>query len=464
MGLTEDVRRELVQVFAGRRVVCAGGLLAGMHPLVQELRAVGAAHMLLMPTGVGTGPVPEGNDIDVLVHELPLVSNATAHFRAEEALFAAPPEPLVDAVRTFSRGEVMLLAQPFSAVTRFGPFPVYGPRRPEWVALEDKTTNDALFDAAAVPHPPSAVVPVDTAVLDAACQRLDAGNGTVWSGDARDGFNGGAEYVRWVRDGASRASALQFFAAHCARVRVAPYVEGVPCSIHGFVTGNDIVVFRPVELVTLRTADERGLRYCGAATYFDPPVGTRGAMRAAARSIGARLRSDVGFRGAFTIDGICGADGWVATECNPRGGAGLAYVAACAPELLVGLSQRTIVAGGLTSLDARALESYVLDRADKQRWGGAWTSTSRRATTCTTPVVGDANGYRRARDDETADATMAAGPGPSGGFVRFEPVPERTPVGRSLAPRAAAAFGFADQEFGTDVGPVRPAVDLDASS
>jgi hypothetical protein len=322
-----------------------------------------------------------------------------------------------------------------------------------------------LFDVSGVPHPPSVVAPVDGRALDDACARIDQGSGTVWAGDAREGFNGGAEYVRWVRNEESRASAIEFFRTRCDRVRVAPFVDGVPCSIHGFVTASGVAVLRPVELVTLRLDNERGLRYAGAATYFDPEPDDRVAMRAAARRLGTHLRERVDFRGGFTIDGICSADGWTATECNPRGGAGLGYLGACVPELLGGLMQRAAAAGGLGTLDTNTIEELVVTRADAQRWGGAWTPTEAVwSETITTPIVGDEHGYRRAREGEDADATMSTGPGPAGGFVRFEPVPERTPAGPSLAPRAVAALGFADDELGAGIGPLGPAPNVSQPS
>ena len=53
-----------------------------------------------------------------------------------------------------------------------------------------------------------------------------AGPEVVWSGDAREGFNGGGNFVRWVRSAEERAAALEFFAGHCDRVRVLPFLEG----------------------------------------------------------------------------------------------------------------------------------------------------------------------------------------------------------------------------------------------
>ncbi len=249
-----EIHAALAEVFAGRRVVCAGGVLAGMHPVVGELRAVGAERMLLLPTSVGTGPIPAGDDLEILVHELPPTPGATTQFRAEERLFADPPPELLHAIRAFvGAEEPLVLAQPFSAVRAFGPLAVFGPApRRSGSHSRTRRSGDELFDVTGVPRPPSIVAAVERRALDDACARIDQGSGTVWAGDARDGFNGGAEYVRWVRNEESRASAIEFFRTRCDRVRVAPFVDGVPCSIHGFVAASGVAVLRPVELVTLR--------------------------------------------------------------------------------------------------------------------------------------------------------------------------------------------------------------------
>ena len=213
--------------------------------------------------------------------------------------------------------------------------------------------------------------------------------------------------------------------------------------------------------MTFRVDEPRGLRYAGAATYYDPAADDREVMRRAVRDLGACLRDRVGFRGAFGIDGIASSDGWVATECNPRAGAGLSYAGVLLPELLLGLGQRVAAAGELADLDTTGLEALVVDVADARRWGGAWTWTTRvQSATQSAPIVGDEHGFRRATDGEVADGAISLGPNPAGGFVRFEPVPERTPVGPSLAPRAAAALAWADAELDAGVGPVVPALSL----
>ena len=61
--------------------------------------------------------------------------------------------------------DALVLIASVEASTRLGDRPAFGPRRPAWVALEDKTVCDALFDAAGVPRPPSRVVAATSRAL-----------------------------------------------------------------------------------------------------------------------------------------------------------------------------------------------------------------------------------------------------------------------------------------------------------
>ena len=336
-----------------------------------------------------------------------------------------------------------------------GDRPAFGARPPEWVALEDKTVCDALFDDAGVPRPRSAIVPASDAALRDAAAPLDQGGGTVWAGDSREGFNGGGQFVRWVHSGDDGAEASAFFAAHCDRVRVAPFVDGIACSVHGFVTDDGVAVFRPVELVNLRRSSGDRFQYAGCATFWDPAASDRETMRGAARRLGEHLRARVEYRGWFTLDGIIGADGFVATECNPRPGAGIGYLAAAIPDFPSDAVQHLAVAGRTPWLRARDFEAVVLEAADRVRWGGGWTPiTTRIATTSTENLVIDDAGFRVAADGEPADATLTLGPGAVGGFMRFDFSAARTPVGPSIGPRIAAAFAYADAAHDAGIGPV----------
>ncbi|MGH9113337.1 MAG: GNAT family N-acetyltransferase, partial [Acidimicrobiales bacterium] len=309
--------------------------------------------------------------------------------------------------------------------------------------------------------------------------RLDAGHGTVWSGDARDGFNGGGSFVRWVTDEAAAADAHGFFAPRCGRVRVAPFLEGAPCSIHDFATDDGLAVFRPVEGITLRSTSPPRLQYAGTSTFWDPPAADRAAMRMAARKTGARLRSEVGFRGSFTVDGVLTDRGFLPTELNPRWGAGMVVLGQGLPELPLLVLQWAVTAGRPCPVTPGELEAAVVAAADAHRAGGGWvTGTTAWHETREHAVIVTDEGCRAARGDLAADdadnaddadpgvatGTVATGPASHGGFVRFAAAPEHTPIGPPLAPRAAAAFRWADDALGAGIGRLEPAPPVERPS
>jgi hypothetical protein len=46
--------------------------------------------------------------------------------------------------------------------------------------------------------------------------------------------------------------------ARADRVRVMPFLEGIPCSIHGIVFAEHVAALQPLEMVTLRSESESG--------------------------------------------------------------------------------------------------------------------------------------------------------------------------------------------------------------
>jgi hypothetical protein len=458
--LVESVQRQLRAAFADRSVILAGDVAAGATGLIKLMKRFGASRFLVLAGARGTGPQPESVGAEVVMYPLDPQPNTVAFFRAEERVFTNLPADVVDAIDRFDPDHNALVIGAFhSTLRRLADRPLFGARRPEWVALEDKTCNDELFDGADVPQPPSRVVPVEAALGAAA--EIDAGAGTVWSGDARDGFNGGAVFVRWVCDEDDEREALEFFDGNCDCVRISPFVEGIPCSIHGFVTGDGVAAFSPVELVTLRSDGRPHLVYAGCASYFEPGAADIAAMRDAVRRAGAWLRANAGFRGAFTLDGVLSDTGWVATECNPRYGAALGYATLARPDLAL-LLLNYAVCEGVADVPYAPLEDAVRTAGRDHRWGGSWTVTKTAVhEDATHPIVFDADGTCHAAvDGEASDGTILLGPGPMGGFVRLTLDPERTPIGPSIAPRAASAFAWADRELGTQFGPLTPALNV----
>jgi hypothetical protein len=450
-----EMTRSLV---AGRRVILAGFPVAATAPTVTMLRSLGSERCFVLGPMIGTGEMPDDADAEWLSLDIETPETMTVFRRFEQAM-AHPSADVTAALDRYDpHRDALVLVAPYDVSAVVAGRPAFGGRRAEWVALEDKTTNDALFDRAGIARPPSAVVSAtDRAALAAAAARLDAGAGTVWAGDARDGFNGGGTLVRWVT-GPDQAEAAQArLAAQCDHVRVAPFLDGVPCSIHGLVTHDGIAVFRPVEMVTLRTADPHGFRYGGAATFFDPPDPDREVMRGVARRVGARLRDEVGFLGTYGVDGVLTSDGFLPTELNPRFGGGLGAIARALPDLPLLPLHWAAAAGQTLPVSAGEIELALLSAADARRAGGGWVMVNARLDeTCERPVV-VRDGRCEPAGEAVADGTLQVGPSAEGGFVRFTADPDRTPVGPSIAPRVCAVLAWADEEYGLGLGPLEPA-------
>jgi hypothetical protein len=468
----DDYRALVRPMVAGRKVVITGGPLAGLTPVVELVRSLGADRPFALAFGVGAGDLPDPDRTDSLVLDVD-VPDIVSELRAIDAALADLPAHALTALARYDPDDeaVVLAMTPFCALPEIAGRPNLGPRTAASLALEDKAIVDELWDAFGVPRARATVVPARGDALRRTARRLDEGLGTVWSGDASEGLNGGGLYVRWVRPGdvSAAGEAAAFLSAHCRRVRVMPFLEGIPCSIHGLVFHDGVAVFRPVELVTLRRPQRPGAEtqphrpgaaflYAGTATFWDPAPEEREEMRAMARRVGEGLRGRIDFRGAFTVDGVMTADGFRPTELNPRAGAGLGPIGAALPTLPLQLLH--VAARDDAGLDARpaALERLVVEASDRSRQGAAYVTVDKRFTDTTTHrIVYDGTTCRVADDDGPADATVMLGPSNVGGFVRIAPAADRTPTGPSIAPLAVAGFASTDTEWKTGIGPLAPA-------
>ena len=77
-----------------------------------------------------------------------------------------------------------------------------------------------------------------------------------------------------------------------------PFLRGTPCSIHGLVLPDRVLVFRPVELLIYRRPANDEFVYCGMDTVWDPPAAVRDEMRTAAGAVGSVIRQEVGYSGS----------------------------------------------------------------------------------------------------------------------------------------------------------------------
>ena len=183
----------------------------------------------------------DGRDIvDGLVH------GGCAHRLLLQRAIEQASDDVLAAVDEFDPdNEAMVLGAGFSRSSVLVGRPVYGARPEAWGALEDKMIIDQLWDDAGVRRAPSTIVPVARA--PAAAADLASDLGTVWVADNSEGWHGGGEYVRWIRSPADVAPAVEWFGEHAATVRVMPFLDGIPCSIHGFSTHDGVAVFLPVD-------------------------------------------------------------------------------------------------------------------------------------------------------------------------------------------------------------------------
>jgi hypothetical protein len=452
--------RELLRpVFEGRHVILAGGVAAGWTSTVPLVRSLGAADVLVIGTQeLGAGPLPDPADATVVALPAPETDSTMARIRTGLARLHAPPAEVIDAVRRFDpRREALVLGDFLGTAAELDGRTFLAYRRPEWVALEDKTRVDELWDRIGIERAPSIVVSAERGDLLDAAARVGSSTGSVWSGDAREGFNGGAEFVRWVLTPVDAEQAVQYFAMHCDRVRVMPFLDGVPCSIHGIVFPDHLVAVRPVEMVTLRRHHDdgqRGLFYAGCATLYDPASAVRSRMREVARRVGEALRADVEFRGAFTVDGVVVGDRFFPTELNPRMGAGLIAVARGLPDLPVQLLMDALVGYLDLGYDPAEVEADLVAAADAHRFGGTWRVVSGAAeeSRLDVPLAFADGTWRWALDGDPVAGTLTTGPVGNGAFLRCIFNVDVTPKGRSVGTRAVAFWDFADRELGTGVG------------
>lgn len=437
-------------VFDGRRVVLAGDVAAAWTEHIALLRSVGATDLMVVATtGRGVGALP---DLPTVFVEPPdgLSFLERIHFGTD--VLEHPPDHVLAALDRFDpTGEALVIGTFLNTATELGGRPFLASRRPEWVELEDKVVIDAFWDRADIERSPSVVV--DLADAWSAGEQVNLGDGTVWAADARDGFTGGGSGIRWVTDAGTRDRALADLGPICDRVRVMPFLDGIPCSIHGIVLPDGVVALRPVELITLRRGND--FVYAGCATFWDPPDAVREQMRTIARRVGRQLEAEVEFRGTFTVDGVVTDAGFRPTELNPRFGAGIMTIARAAGLPIV-LMNDLIVAGHDLDSTAADIEAQLVDAADRHRGGGTWISGVAGAPSLAgDQLVIHEGEFHRVMPGDTPAATVIGG----GGFVRCRYQPDAVPIGPSTGPLAAAFWRFADRELGTAVGPLTSAPD-----
>lgn len=452
-------RRLLGSILAGRRVVVLASALPGAARLTARLRELGATNVLPVVATRGTGDVDETTEAAAVVLGL-TATGLMDGIRAFERALDDPPPELVAAVDAFDPdGAAWVLGEPFSRRRTLLGRPLLGARGTSWPALEDKTTVDGLWDDVGVSRAPSRVVGLDDEDgLTRAAHDLDAGGGTVWVADNTAGWHGGGHGLRRVRDGHDARRARAGLAHEAVRVRVMPFLDGVPCSIHGWVVGDEVIAFRPCEMVVLREAGGTRLHYAGAATTWLPRDEDRDAMRDVARRVGAHLRDSHDYRGVLTVDGVLTAEGFRPTELNPRFGAALGVLGSGEDLPLYLLHCATVEHPELDWRPAELEREALLASLRSAHAGAALTVDEDVDAQHRCSLWRVADGYRIGEEADDADGTVELGPAVAGGFLRVRL--HDFALGPQVAPEMVAAFAAAAEALGIGLPRLEAAPDL----
>lgn len=454
--MTGPWQERLRGIVSGRRFVIATDVLAAASDLASQLRELGADGTLCISGSRGVGDIDPEDERDAVMVEA-RGSDLMGSIRAWTAVVHDPPEPIREAVDRFDPdGEAWAVQSLFGEHQEIAGRPVFGARPPEWVALEDKTVADAVWDASAVTRAPSRVLPVSSGLLREAARDLDEGRGTVWVADNRLGWHGGAQYLRWVRGPDDVEDAVGFFAAAAHRVRVMPFLDGIPCSIHGMVFDDHVATFRPCEMIVLRRSGTSSLYYAGPATSWEPPDDDRDHMRRVARSVGDHLDRSVGYRGVFTVDGVMTAHGFRPTELNPRFG-GAINVLARGTGLPLYLLHLGVIERPDLDWRPEDLEAEILSAADAEPVAQAGITLDRSIDGQRRVGFVERDGTWVETDDDPT-LVLELGPGPTGGYLRIH-LPDH-PVGAPVAPEVVRALAVARDHLDLEIPDLEAAPDL----
>jgi hypothetical protein len=457
MGGAQRLGEMLVPFVRDEVFVLVGAPVRPLSVEANQLLDLGARRVVIIGDGMGAYEPArrDGMSWGLLDVEAPTISEARAHAVAQLANLPNEMSAMLDELDPHRGAWVINANNMYTGPTVAGRR-ILGRSRAEWTALEDKTVCDALWDAAGVRHAPHEIVAANRDDLAAAARRLDRGSGTVWAGDARDGAHAGADLTRWVRDDRDVDAVTELIASHCDRARVMPFLEGVPCSIHGVVAIDGVAALRPCEMIVLRDDSPGHFSFVGVGTAWDPDESDRTYMRNIARTVGRLLRERYGFLGTYTVDGILTEDGFLPTELNPRVGGALAVMGAAISEAGLVMHTQFLAHDIDTGVRVADFEELLVAAADGHRQLQASVSVGPDVEPFDQPIVLDA-----------AARPQLAGPGEEhhgvlrsaliNSYARSAVVlnieDAHLPIGPSSAPMVAACLNLADTALGVPLGP-----------
>ena len=320
---------------------------------------------------------------------------------------------------------------------------VLGYRRPSWILYEDKCAVSEIWYKAGITQAKSEVVPVHS---------LHSGLPQGWaypvvvSGDSLNGITGGGSHVRYVESDTQMQNILSFFALDCAQVRLMEYIDGISCSMHGFVLEDTVCTSIPIEMLVVPNSRGKFI-YMGAATHWEPIPAETSLLEDSVRNVGVALREEVGFRGTFTLDGILKGGVFYPTEINTRSGAGI-FALYGAEHTKYYLLDVLIKDGQNIDWAPSDIEHWMQETAKKQRSRRAWGAASIEGE-CpneTHPVSFLIDTWCTVEEDEHDETAtkISISAGREGAFLMMSFAEHSLSKGELLNPYVQAAMKYSD--------------------
>ncbi len=318
-----------------------------------------------------------------------------------------------------------------------------GQRPSMWQLCEDKAVIDVIWDRLGVPRPQS-VIADGAQDLAALGSLVDAEHGVVCAVQ-RIGAppTSGAEGIWWWQ----RTPPL-IDAGPQHRVKVMPLVPGLPVRLHGMVFVDAAVAFPPMEIVALPRSDTGTFLCCGAVGVLPDNA----ELRALTERIGGGLSSVLGYRGAFSVDGILSWTGFLPTDLNTR----LTSAMEAAPaDVRIQLQAANVLAReGVALTEANWIDSLAAQAFDERTVTVYGATPVAEVGNVELAVRWDGTELRQTDHPAEADGWLSLAPSLRGWTLTARLLRRRLPTSRYAGDHAPATFRFADRTFGTAFGPL----------
>lgn len=442
------VKTVLRDFYGGRRVIVVGRPFDECRSLLNALAEFGAGATFVVANG---RPEQTGQPLSGVFHVDLGYSNVNAVMATTEALLACPPPQLETELDRFDpEREALVVTESNVRQPALSGRQVLDSRNARWAKYDGALESARLWQSLGIRTPPRLMVSPTPTALGRALTELDYGHGVVLYPDMRGTVHEPIYAARYIRSRGDLDNAAGWLALTSDVVVAESVIPGTPTSICGFVLQNgDVAVMRPHEEVILTAQGEASLRHAGCSTLFSPKTETSDRIQVIARTVGTRLHTELGFRGAFAVAGITNTSGFLPSYLSTWLNHGHRHLAGATPDINWALLNGAI--RGSASLD---LSAYDLDVALANRIDLNPRVTAGVVLVGMTVAAPRTLAIEFDDDDDVVRATAILIPTPDGSVLAITGSALAVEGLRSVSRRIARAVNIAISEWDLPVRPV----------